>query len=126
MCTAATIGHIPNHVNVWLQTPIYVILSFGKIFSLVSASEYAYSKAPKEMKTVVQAISTLNTGVGAILGMAISPAAKDPHLVAMYAALAAAMGFIAAVFWWSFMGYDRIDEEFNMLEFEKNKPRREM
>src|SRR5204863_6286888 len=69
-CKASDSGRIPNRVNVVLQTPVYAILAFAEIFSFVTASEYAYSKAPKDMKAVVQAFTQLTAGVGASLGMA--------------------------------------------------------
>jgi POT family proton-dependent oligopeptide transporter len=53
--------------------------------------------------------------VGALLGMAISPAARDPWLVAVYAALAGAMGVCSLLFWWFFRKYDRIDDQLNRI-----------
>jgi POT family proton-dependent oligopeptide transporter len=118
-CLASDGGRIPNNVNVWLQTPIYVILAFAEIFSFVTASEYAYAKAPKDMKAIVQSMTQLTAGVGAALGMAISPVAKDPKLVIMYGALGGAMCVVTMLFWWRFKKYDHIDEELDMLDVKK-------
>jgi len=120
-CPASDGGHTPNHINVWLQTPIYVIMAISEIFSYVTALEYAYAKAPKDMKTIVQAISLLIAGIGAALGMAISPVAEDPKLVTMYAALAGAMVVGTVIFWWRFKKYDSIDEELDTLDDQRQQ-----
>ena len=115
-CPASDKGRIPNEINVFVQTPIYFILAVAEILGFVSASEYAYSKAPKNMKTVVQALTQATAGVGAAIGMAVSPAAKDPHLVIFYAALAGVTVGVTIVLWVLFRKYDRMDEELNTLE----------
>ena len=97
----------PNEVNVWLQTPVYGAMAVAEIFGLVTASEYSYEKAPKGMRGVVQAVVQLSACVGALMGMAISPAARDPWLVAVYAALAGVMVVCAGAFWAVFRKYNR-------------------
>ncbi|KAF1984275.1 oligopeptide transporter [Aulographum hederae CBS 113979] len=113
----------PNDVNVWVQVPIYFILAVAEIFGFVTASEYAYSKSPQDMKTIVQAISQLTACLGSALGMALSPVAKDPYLVTLYACLAATMGVATAVFWWIFRRYDKIDEELNQSNLKSSEDR---
>ncbi|KAL2133427.1 hypothetical protein VTI74DRAFT_2353 [Chaetomium olivicolor] len=56
---------IPNNVNVWLQLPVYVALAIAEIFGLVTASEYSYEKAPRGMRSVVQAMVQLSACLGA-------------------------------------------------------------
>ena len=51
-----------------LQTPIYFILAVAEILGFVTASEYAYSKALKNMKTVVQALTQVTAGVAVAIG----------------------------------------------------------
>ncbi|KAK4155284.1 putative peptide transporter ptr2 [Chaetomidium leptoderma] len=106
---------LPNDVNVWLQLPVYVALAIAEIFGLVTASEYSYEKAPRGMRSVVQALVQLSACLGALMGMAISPASRDPYLVVVYAVLAGVMGLCSLVFWWVFRKYDRIDRQLNRL-----------
>ncbi|KAL1844005.1 hypothetical protein VTJ49DRAFT_6409 [Mycothermus thermophilus] len=105
----------PNDVNVWLQLPVYITLAIAEIFGLVTASEYSYEKAPRGMRSVVQAMVQLSACLGALMGMAISPAAKDPHLVALYSALAGAMAVCAVLFYFVFRKYDRVDDQLNRM-----------
>ncbi len=122
-CAASQDGKLPNDVNIWIQMPIYFIIALAEIFDFVTMSEYAYSKAPRDMKTVVQALTQLTACLGSVLGMAISPVAKDPHLMIMYACLAAAMALCAALFWWKFRKYDEMDAGLNRLVVEEASDR---
>lgn len=106
-------AEIPNDVNVWVQLPVYFLLAIAEILGFVTAFEYAYSKAPVAMKSVVQAFTQLTAGLASALGMAISPAARDPNMVILYSCLGGVMGLCAALFWLAFRKYDKIDEELN-------------
>ena len=114
-CPESDRGRIPNAVNVFVQTPMYFILAVAEILGFVSMSEYAYNKAPKNMKTLVQALTQLTAGIAAAIGMAISPAARDPHLVIFYASLAGATVSVTVPFWCLFRKYDRIDRDLDNL-----------
>lgn len=120
-CPASGPEGAPNDASVWLQTPIYVILAPAEIFASVTASEYAYSKAPRSMKVVVQAISLLTTGIGQALGLAMSPAAKDPNMVGVYSGLAGAMAVVTVGFWGVFRKYDDRDAEMDGLDAKKDE-----
>ncbi|MCJ1265026.1 peptide transporter ptr2 [Lobaria immixta] len=118
-CQASENGKLPNDINVWVQIPIYFILAVGEILGFVTASEYAYSKAPQDMKTMVQAFIQVTACAGSALGMALSPVAKDPDVLVMYACLAGVMTLSAALFYWRFRKYDKIDEELNQMDFQE-------
>jgi proton-dependent oligopeptide transporter, POT family len=117
-CPASDHGRIriPNYISVWVQTPFYFILAAAEIFGLATASEYAYSQAPQNMKAVVQALTQLTACVGSAIGMGISPVAKDPNLVIMYSVLAGVTAAFAVPFWWFFGKYDKMDEDLNNLD----------
>ncbi|KAK4174684.1 putative peptide transporter [Triangularia setosa] len=114
-CPESEGGRQPNNVSVWVQLPVYILLAIAEILGFVTAFEYAYSKAPREMKTVVQALTQLTAGVASLLGMAISPVSRDPNMVIVYSCLAGAMGVSAVVFLWRFRRYDRIDTQLNQF-----------
>lgn len=109
VCEASQNGSMPNRVSVWVQVPVYFILAVAEIFGFVTASEYVYSNAPKDMKTVVQAFTQLTACAGSALGMALSPVSRDPYLVTMYASLAGVMIINAGLFWLVFRRHDRTD-----------------
>jgi POT family proton-dependent oligopeptide transporter len=106
---------VPNDVNVWLQLPVYIALAIAEIFGLVTASEYSYEKAPRGMRSVVQAVVQLSACLGALMGMAVSPAARDPWLVVVYGTLAGVLGVCSVLFWVVFRKYDRMFDRLNRL-----------
>ncbi|KAL7904102.1 PTR2 domain-containing protein [Trichoderma velutinum] len=99
----------PNDVSVWVQTPVYFLLAFAEIVGFTTLSEYSYSEAPKNMRSLVQAMAQLSSGAGSALGMAVSPLSKDPQILYLYAGLAVTMIIAAPTFWLTFRRYDEIE-----------------
>lgn len=97
----------PNDISVWSQTPIYFLLATAEILGFTTLSEYSYSEAPKNMRTLVQALAQLSSGVGSALGIAVSPLSDDPKVIYLYTGLASVMIVSALVFWVAFRKYDR-------------------
>ncbi|GES61016.1 oligopeptide transporter [Aspergillus terreus] len=106
-CAASDHGHIPNQISMFLQTPIYVLGAIAEIFCFTTGTEYAYNRAPKSMKSVVQSVWMATAGVGACLAMAFTPITKDPHLVIMYSSLAGVMAVTTVLFGVLFGKHDR-------------------
>ena len=82
-------GNIPNEVNVGVQTPTYVFLGVAEILAIVAGTELAYTKAPANMKSIVQAIFMFFSALGSVLGVGVSFAAYDPNMVIVYSSVAA-------------------------------------
>ncbi|KAJ6037414.1 hypothetical protein N7540_001693 [Penicillium herquei] len=115
-CPESDGGKIPNSVSVWIQSPLYIILAVSEIFGFATVSEYAYSKAPKNMKALVQALTQFTACIASAAGMGISPASHNPNMVTFYAVLAGTTAFISIPFWWLLNKYDKIDEILNRLD----------
>ncbi|KUJ16756.1 oligopeptide transporter [Mollisia scopiformis] len=112
-CAASNNGLLPNAVNVAAQVPIYVLEGFSEAFAFPAMYEYAYTKAPKSMKAVVQAILSLAFAFAALLGIALSPTYHDPELLAMYASLAGAMCLTTILFYVFFRKYNAQEDSLN-------------
>ncbi|KAF3407214.1 Peptide transporter PTR2 [Talaromyces pinophilus] len=97
----------PNDISVWVQTPVYFLLAFAEVLGFTTLSEYSYSEAPKNMRTLVQALGQVASGVGSALGMAVSPLSDDPKVMYLYTGLASVMGIWALGFWLVFRRYDK-------------------
>jgi POT family proton-dependent oligopeptide transporter len=95
---AASGGRSPNRVHVLLQLPTFVIIALAEVFCWPTGSEYTYSHAPKSMKSVLQACYISTAGVGYLLGMALSPLARDPLLVVLWSVTAGMMFLTACAF----------------------------
>ena len=118
-CGASLNGAEPNHINVFLQTPVYVIDGIAEIFFDVTSQEYAYNKAPSSMKSLVQAVLVLTSALGAALGFMLSPLYTDPQILVLYAALAAVMFVTAGGFYWCFKSYDGFEDRANRADLKE-------
>lgn len=102
-CPDSPNGALPNDVSAFVQMPVYVLQSIAEIFSQITATEYAYSQAPVDMRSMMQAIAQSFGALAAVLGVAIAPVSRDPWLVTLYGCMAAAMAVTCAMFWFLFM-----------------------
>lgn len=87
---------VRDEVNVWVQAPVYLLLSIGEVFAVVEALDYAYTQSPEERKAVMQVINLL------MAALSLSPLAHNPNLVIFYASFAGAMTMTKAWFWLAF------------------------
>jgi len=120
-CDASQDGTIPNRVHVAVQTPAYLLIGLSEIFASITGLEYAFTKAPPSMKSFVMSMFLLTSAFGSALGIALSPTAKDPKLVTMYASLAGVTLLVAAIFWFLFKKYNAQEEDLNALEDQGDK-----
>lgn len=112
-CAASQGGRIPNQISMFLQIPIYSVGGMAEVFCLTTGTEHAYNQAPKSMRSIIQAVSLAMAGFGALLAMAFTPLAKDPHLVILYAVLAGILMAAAIAFYVCFHHIDK--EEIELL-----------
>ncbi|KAE8343117.1 hypothetical protein BDV24DRAFT_161930 [Aspergillus arachidicola] len=106
-CPDSKNGTIPQHINVFLQVPCYVLMAIGEIFCVTTGSEFCYSKAPRSMKSIVQALFVGTASISYAVGIAISPAARDPYMTIFYGCLTGVQLAITAGFWLMFRKLDK-------------------
>lgn len=108
-CPESNGGTVPNDINVLVQLPLYIIISVSEVFAFVTGSAYMYKKAPKNMKSILQSFFAAMSGVGYLLAVAISPAARNPDQVILWGGVTGVMGLATLVFWVCFRSYDKRD-----------------
>jgi proton-dependent oligopeptide transporter, POT family len=109
-------GQEHNHVHVAIQAPAYMLIAVSEIFASVTGLEYAYTKAPPNMKSFVMSIFLLTSAGGNLLGIALSPTAKDPSLMWMYIGLAISSLVASVIFWMVFGSLNAAEETMNALD----------
>lgn len=109
-----TSGGTESSISVFVQIPCYFLIAFSEIFASITSMEYAYTHAPKSMKSLVSAISLWPNCVAALISLAISPSAKDPNMVWLYTGVAVGAFFFGILYYWMFRHYDVLDEEFRL------------
>jgi len=111
----------PNHVNVAVQLPAYMLDGLAGIFFYPTGQEYAYTKAPSSMKSLIQAVLLFTVAMGSALAFALSPSYKDPTNVIMYGTLGGVMILTSAVFYFALRKYDSREEEMNKTALENEQ-----
>ncbi|GAA6004046.1 Ptr2p [Rhodotorula paludigena] len=102
-------------LNVWIQTPTYVLIALSEIFASIVSLEYAYTKAPKSMRSMVMAVGLFTTALAAAIGEAFLPISADPNLVWNYGVMAV-LAFIGGVaFFLTFRSLDKEEDSLNRL-----------
>ncbi|KAJ5995883.1 hypothetical protein N7481_002860 [Penicillium waksmanii] len=104
-----------SDISVWVQALTYILGGLSEIFASVTSLEYAFTKAPKNMRSLVQAVALFMNAISAAIGQAMVGLSADPLLVWNYA-LTAILAFIGcAGFWLTNYKLDREEDKLNML-----------
>jgi proton-dependent oligopeptide transporter, POT family len=102
----------PASISIIYQAPIYIMIAISEILVSITSMEYAFTKAPKNMRSMVQAFALLMGALANLIGEGFLWLAHDPLLVWNYAL----MGLIAFVaggaFWYCNRGLDWENEGF--------------
>jgi POT family proton-dependent oligopeptide transporter len=114
-CQDADGNAVTSDLNVWIQAPSYILIAISEILASITGLEYAFTKAPKNMRSLVMAVFLFMSAISAAIGEAFVSLAADPLLVWNYGS----MGVIAAIggilFWFSVRDLDTHEDELNNL-----------
>ncbi|KAI3230332.1 hypothetical protein DTO012A9_3430 [Penicillium roqueforti] len=105
----------PCHILVWAQTGSYVLVAVSEIFAVITSMEYAYSKAPRNMRSLVQAMNMFTNAVSAAIAETLIPLSRAPLLAWNYGIFAILTFVGGAVFIVQFWGLDKEEDELNNL-----------
>jgi POT family proton-dependent oligopeptide transporter len=105
----------PPDLSVWVQTPAYVMIAFSEIFASITGLEYAYTKAPKNMRSLVTGVFWFTHAFSSAIAQAFVPLADDPLLVWLYVAITI-LTFIGWIgFSWTFRSLDKENDALDKL-----------
>ncbi|GJC81864.1 putative peptide transporter ptr2 [Colletotrichum liriopes] len=105
----------PVDILVWAQTGAYVLIALSEIFASITSLEYAFSKAPRNMRSMVQAVALFMSAISAALGQAFTPLSTDPYLVWNYGIVAVLAAVAGVIFWIQFRDLDKEEDAMNEL-----------
>jgi dipeptide/tripeptide permease len=88
-----------REVSVYWQFPIFPLLGTSEILASITGLEVAYTRAPAAMKSFVMSLFLLTSAGGSLLGVLVSPLARDPFLGWMYIGLGVVVGGTGVGFW---------------------------
>ena len=102
-------------ISVWAVTGVYVLIAISEIFASVTTLEYAFTKAPKNMRSLVQSVQLFTTAFSAALAQAFTPLTSDPHIVWNYGSVAIISFVTGVVFFIVYRKMDKAEDQLNML-----------
>ncbi|TFK82817.1 oligopeptide transporter [Polyporus arcularius HHB13444] len=107
---------LTSDLNVWIQTGSYVLIAFSEIFASITGLEYAFTKAPKNMRSLVMSVFLFMSAISAAIGEAFVPLSTDPLLVWNYGVMAVLAFAAGTIFWFQYRHLDAQEEELNNLD----------
>lgn len=105
----------PAPINVWVQTVPYVLGGISEILASITSLEYAFTKAPRNMRSLVQAVALFMNSISSAIGQAFVPLSEDPLLIWNYAAVSVLAWVGGIGFWLSNYKYDKEEDALNAL-----------
>ncbi|KAF9496293.1 peptide transporter PTR2A [Pleurotus eryngii] len=102
-------------LNVWIQSGSYILVAFSEIFASITGLEYAFTKAPKNMRSLVMAVFLFASAIASALGEAFVALSADPLLVWNYGTMAVIATISGAILWWLVRDLDRREDELNNM-----------
>ncbi|KAG6134093.1 hypothetical protein E4U28_005905 [Claviceps purpurea] len=109
-------GCDPAPINVWAQSLPYILIGIAEIFANVTSYEYAFSKAPDNMKSLVMSVNLFMSAISSAIGQAFTPLSGDPYLVWNYTVVACIATVGGVAFWFCFRHLDSDEDKWNMLK----------
>ncbi|TFK18177.1 peptide transporter PTR2B [Coprinopsis marcescibilis] len=105
----------PAPVNVWIVAGPYILVGVSEIFASITSLEYAFTKAPTRMKSVVMAFSQFPIAVSAAINLALTPVNAEVHFLWLYTSFAVVAWVVGTIFFVTFRNLDRREAELNAI-----------
>ena len=106
---------ITSPLNVWIQTGSYVLIAFSEILASITGLEYAFTKAPKNMRSLVMAAFLFMSAISSAIGEAFVSLSADPLLVWNYAVMGVLAAIAGTIFWFQYRHLDSQEDELNNI-----------
>ena len=105
----------PAPINVWVQTIPYLLIAFGEIFASITGLEYAFTKAPKNMRSVVTSVFLFTSAISYAIGEAFVGLSADPLLTWNYMIISILTCVSGIGFWLAHRKLDAQEDKLNFI-----------
>jgi POT family proton-dependent oligopeptide transporter len=105
----------PVDINVWAQTGAYILIAISEILASITSLEYAFSKAPRNMRSLVMSFNLFMSAISAAIGEAFVSLSADPLLVWNYGVMGVLAFIGGSLFWLQYRKLDADDDRLNQL-----------
>ncbi|KAI0826573.1 oligopeptide transporter [Trametes gibbosa] len=107
---------LTSDLNVWIQTGAYVLIALSEIFASITGLEYAFTKAPKNMRSLVMSVFLFMSALSSAIGEAFVTLSSDPLLVWNYGVMAVLAFVAGCIFWFQYRELDKQEDELNDID----------
>jgi POT family proton-dependent oligopeptide transporter len=114
-CVDADGNALVSPLNVWIQTGSYILIAISEILASITGLEYAFTKAPKNMRSLVMSVFLFMSAISAAIGEAFVSLSLDPLLVWNYGSMGV-ISMVAGILFWVHVRYvDAKEDELNQI-----------
>lgn len=105
----------PANVNVWVVSGPYILVGIAEIFASITSLEYAFTKAPVRMKSVVMAFSQFQTALSSALNFSLTAVNIEPTFAWLFGSFAVTAWVVGTLFFIVFRSLDRREIALNAV-----------
>jgi POT family proton-dependent oligopeptide transporter len=102
-------------ISVWVQALTYILGGISEILASITSLEFAFTKAPKNMRSLIQAVALFMNAFSAAIGQAFVGLSSDPLLTWNYTTVALLAFLGGCGFWATNWKLDSKEDEMNYL-----------
>ncbi|KAI5989797.1 POT family-domain-containing protein [Pisolithus orientalis] len=97
-CVDSNGNPLVSPLNVWIQSGSYVMIAISEILASITGLEYAFTKAPRNLRSLVMSMFLFTNAVASAIGEAFVSLSTDPLLVWNYGSVAVICGISGVIF----------------------------
>ena len=105
----------PAPINVWVIIGPHILISIAEIFTAITSLEYAFTKAPKQMKSFVVAFSQFQIAIAAALNFALTSVNIEERFAWLFGAFAITAVIAGTLFYLTFLELDGAEAVLNTI-----------
>jgi POT family proton-dependent oligopeptide transporter len=105
----------PAPINVWVVSGPYILVGTAEIFASITSLEYAFTKAPKQMKSFVSAFAQFQIAVSAALNFALVQVNVENRFTWLFGSFAVTAVVGGTLFYLTFLKLDRDEAALNAI-----------
>lgn len=106
---------LPSPLNVWIVSGPYILVGIAEIFASITSLEYAFTKAPVRMKSVVMAFSQFQVALSSAINFALTAVNVEDRFTWLFGSFGVTAWIIGIIFFITFRNLDRQEVELNAI-----------
>jgi len=93
----------PSPINVWVVSGPYILVGLAEIFASITSLEYAFTKAPTRMKSVVMSISQSMNAISSAINFSLTAVNVESKFTWLYGSFAIVAWVVGTIFFLTYV-----------------------